>query len=314
MTHETRPPAPAPAAATATPPAPSAYPAQRILLGIVFMCLSGLLFPVMGGFAKILGADYSSLQVSWARAFGHIVFLLALFLPRYGLGILRTRRPGVQFLRSCMLFTSNLCHFFAITFIPIAKAAAISLTAPLIVALLAWPMLGERTTPGRVAALACGFLGVLIVIRPGSEVFHWASLFVLGSATCYAIYQILTRRIAGVDSPETSTVYSSMVGAFGMLLVLPFVWITPGSLFDIALFCGLGILGALGHWCVAKALGYAPANIVSPFQYFQLIGSVAVGWLFFRDWPDAGIWLGAAVIMAAGLWIGWSQARKKPGA
>jgi hypothetical protein len=105
VTHETRPPAPAPAAATATTPAPSAYPAQRILLGIVFMCLSGLLFPVMGGFAKILGADYSSLQVSWARAFGHIVFLLALFLPRYGLGILRTRRPGVQFLRSCMLFT-----------------------------------------------------------------------------------------------------------------------------------------------------------------------------------------------------------------
>lgn len=306
VTQDSRP--PTPAGDTAGTPA---YPTQRILLGILFMCGSGLLFPVMGGFAKILGAEYSSLQVSWARAFGHIVFLLALFLPRYGLRILRTRRPGIQLLRSCMLFTSNLCHFFAITFIPLAKAAAISLTAPVIVALLAWPMLGERTTPARVAALAVGFGGVLIVIRPGSEVFHWASLLVLGSATCYAMYQILTRRIAGVDSPETSTVYSSVVGAFGMLLVLPFVWITPDGWFDLALFCGLGVLGALGHWCVARALGYAPANIVSPFQYFQLIGSVAVGWFLFQDWPDAGVWLGAAVIMAAGLWIGWSQTRKR---
>ncbi|MDO9707437.1 DMT family transporter [Paracraurococcus lichenis] len=291
-------------------PRPAAGPAQRVLLGIAFMCLAGLLFPVMSSFAKILGADYSSLQVSWARAFGHILFLLAVFLPRYGLGVLRTRRPGTQVLRSCMLFTSNLCHFFAITFIPIAKAAAISLTAPLIVALLAWPMLGERTTPGRIAALGLGFLGVLIVIRPGTALFHWASLLVVGSATCYAIYQILTRRVAGLDSPETSAIFSSVIGAFGMLLVLPFSWITPQGLFDLALFCGMGVLGAVGHWCVAKALGLAPANIISPFQYFQLLGSVAVGWLVFGDWPDAGIWIGAAVIVSAGLWIGWSQTRK----
>ena len=283
---------------------------QNILLGILFICLSGLLFPVMGGFAKLLGAEYSSLQVSWARAFGHIIFMLGAFLPKYGLGMLRTRRPGIQLLRSCGLFTSNLCHFYAITFIPIAKAAAISLTAPLIVALLAWPMLGERTTPARVAALSIGFAGVLIVIRPGSEVFHWASLLVLVSATCYALYQILTRQIAGVDPAETSAIYSSMVGAVGMLLVVPFVWRTPCSLGDVAMFASMGVLGAMGHYCVARALGYAPANIVSPFQYFQLIGSVAVGWLFFGDWPDAGTWIGAAIIVAAGLWLGLSQARR----
>jgi drug/metabolite transporter (DMT)-like permease len=281
--------------------------APSIPLGILFICLAGLLFPVMGGFAKILGAEYSSLQVSWARAFGHILFMLAAFLPRFGLGMLRSRRPGLQFLRSCGLFTSNLCHFYAITFIPLAKAAAISLTAPLIVALLAWPMLGERTTPTRVAALALGFAGVLVVIRPGSEVFHWASLFVVLSAASYALYQILTRRVAGIDSAETSAIYSSVVGAFGMLLVVPFVWQTPDSLGDVAMFAAMGVLGAMGHYCVARALGYAPANIVSPFQYFQLIGSVAVGWLFFGDWPDAGTWLGGAVIVAAGLWLGLSR-------
>jgi len=283
---------------------------QRILLGILFMSLTALFFPLMGGFAKLLGAEYSSLQVSWARAFGHILFMLAAFLPRHGLGLLRSRRPGLQMLRSALLFTSNLAHFFAITFIPIAKAAAISMTSPLIVALLAWPMLGERTTPARIAALLVGFAGVLVVIRPGFAVFHWASLLVLLSASSYALYQILTRRIASLDSPETSAILSSVVGAFGMLLVVPFVWRTPESWAHAGMFAGMGVLGACGHYCVARAFGYAPANIVSPFQYVQLLGSVSIGWLMFGDWPDGPTWAGAAIIVAAGLWIGWSQTRK----
>lgn len=291
--------------------APWRAPAQDALLGILFMCSAGLLFPMMNGVAKTLGADYSSLQVSWARAFGHVAFMLAAFLPRHGLGLLRTRRPGLQLARSATLFCSNICFFFAIAFIPIAKAAAISMTAPLVVALLAWPILGERTTAARVAALAVGFAGVLIVIRPGTAVFHWASLFVLASATCYGLYQILTRIIAAADPPETSTVYSSVVGAFVIVLALPFVWETPRSLFDVALFCSLGVLGALGHYCVAQALGYAPANVVSPFQYFQLLGSVAVGWAVFGDLPDALTWTGAAVVVLSGLFIGWSQSRPR---
>jgi drug/metabolite transporter (DMT)-like permease len=131
------------------------------------------------------------------------------------------------------------------------------------------------------------------------------------SATCYALYQILTRYIAGVDSPETSAIYSSIVGAFGLIVVLPFVWKTPHSARDILFFCGLGVLGALGHYCVARAMHYAPANVVSPFQYMQLLGSVAVGYLFFGDFPDLLGWVGAAIIIAAGLYIGWSQ--RKPG-
>lgn len=275
------------------------------------MLVAGLLFPVMGGFAKLLGQDYSSLQISWARGFGHILFLSALFLPRMGLGLFRTRRPGLQFFRSAMLFTSNLNFFYAISFIPLAKAAAISLAAPLIVALLAWPMLGERTTRGRVVALLIGFVGVLVVIRPGTALFHWASVFVLISAAAYGVYQILTRRIAGIDPPETSALYSAFVGGFGMFLVLPFVWVAPVSWLDAGLFCGVAVLGALGHYCVARAFGYAAANMLSPFQYFQLLGSVAVGWLLFSELPDAMTWVGAAIITAAGLYIGWSQARPR---
>ncbi|MCC6719189.1 MAG: DMT family transporter [Acetobacteraceae bacterium] len=282
---------------------------RRLLLGILFICMSGMVFPVMNGFAKLLGAEYSSLQVSWARAFGHFVFILATFMPREGLSVLRTRRPMIQFVRAMMLYISNLCFFFAVVFIPIADAAAISLTGPLVVALLAWPMLGERTNAKRLVALGCGFAGVLIVIRPGTELFHWASLFVVASACCYGVYQILTRKVAGIDSPATSSVYAPIVGAIGMLAVMPFVWRTPASLPHLAMFCALGVLGAAGHYFVARALTYAPANLVSPFQYFQLFASVIVGYLFFADLPDAATWTGAAIIMASGLYIGWSQTR-----
>lgn len=282
---------------------------RGLLLGILFMCLSGVVFPVMNGFAKALGAEYSTLQVSWARAFGHFVFILVAFLPRQGLSVLRTRRPMIQFGRAVMLYVSNICFFFAVVFIPIADAAAISMTGPLVVALLAWPMLGERTNARRLVALAFGFAGVLIVIRPGTELFHWASLFVVASSVCYGVYQILTRKVAGIDSPETSAIYAPVVGAILMIAVMPFVWRTPASWLDLGMFVGLGVLGAAGHYFVARALTLAPANLVSPFQYFQLFASVVVGYVFFTALPDAATWLGAAIIMGAGLYIGWTQTR-----
>lgn len=285
-------------------------PRQRILAGILFMCGAGLLFPVMSGFAKILGADYNTLQISWARAFGHIVFMMIFFVPRFGLGMLRTRRPLTQLGRSAMLFTSNAASFLAIVFIPLAKSAAITMTAPLLVMPLAWLVLGERSTLRALVALAVGFAGVLILIQPGTEVFQWAALLPLLSAACYAVYQVLTRLISNIDTPETSTIYSSVVGGFGMFLVLPFVWKTPETLRDILYFSSLGVIGAMGHYFVARALAYAPANIVAPFQYMQLIGSVIVGYLFFGDFPDVMGWIGAAIIVAAGLFIGWSQ--RKP--
>ncbi len=286
-------------------------PPQRILLGILFICMAGGCFAFMLAAAKALGATYSSFQISWARAFGHIVFLLIAFLPKYGLGVMKTRRPVVQLTRSALLFTSNLLSFLALNFIPLAKQSSISQTAPLIVTMLAGPMLGERTTLPRVLALLCGFTGVLLVIRPGSAVFHWASVAVVVSAAAYALYQILTRRVAGLESPETSALYSSVVGAFGMLLVMPFVWITPANLTDLALFCALGVLGALGHYCIAIAFGFGPANILSPFQYFQLLASVAVGFVLFGEAPDLFTWLGAAVIVGSGLYLGWTQTRGK---
>jgi drug/metabolite transporter (DMT)-like permease len=224
--------------------------------------------------------------------------------------MLLTRRPGLQLTRSVIQLSSNVLFTIAIFHQPIADAAAIGMMGPLFVAILAWPMLGERTTPGRVAAVLTGFVGVLIVIRPGGDVFHWSALLLLASSACYALYQIFTRKVANIDPPETTTVWSSLFGAIGMLAVLPFVWITPHSLRDLFFFCGLGVIGGIGHYFVVRALAYAPANVISPFQYFQLIGSVAVGYLWFGHFPDAYTWLGSAIITAAGLYVGWSQARR----
>lgn len=281
------------------------------MAGILFMCGGGLLFPVMSGFAKFLGEDgYDSLQISWARAFGHIVYMLIFFVPKFGVQMLRTRRLGTQLVRSLMLFISNASSFLSITYIPLAKAASITMMAPFFVLPIAWFWLGERTTRSRLVAMAVGFVGVLLVIRPGTELFHWASLLSLLSGFCYAVYQVLTRLISTIESPETSGFYSSIVGGFGMFLVLPFVWKTPETARDIFFFCSLGVIGGTGHYFVARALNNAPANIIAPFQYFQLLGSVVVGYLFFGDFPDFLGWIGAAIIVGGGLYIGWSQTRK----
>jgi drug/metabolite transporter (DMT)-like permease len=284
---------------------------RDLLFGVLFICLSGLTSPLMNGFAKLLGETYSSLQVSWARAFGHVLFMLATFVPRFGVRMLRTHRLRKHLLRSSCLFISNLSYFFAIGFIPLGKAASINMTGPLIVAALAWPMLQERTNLGRVVAVMVGFAGVLVIIRPGTEVFHWAALIIIFSALMNGFYQMLTRKIADTEAAETSAIYSSIVGAFAMLVVLPFVWRTPTGIGDIAMFCSLGALGAISHYFVALALGFAPANIVTPFQYVQLVGSVLVGYLFFGDLPDALTWLGAAIVIGSGLYVGWTQTRRR---
>lgn len=285
-------------------PAASASRTQRPLMGILFMCLAGSFFPAMNGLAKLMSQGYSSEQVVWARTLSHLIFVLALFVPRYGWGILRTRRPGVQFVRSCMLISSTFLFFSAIRFVPIAQAASISFLTPLLVVILAGPMLGEKVTLPRVIAVIAGFVGVLIVIRPGAAVFQWASLLIVANAGCYAMYQVLTRRVAGFDAPETSVVYSALLGSVLMSAIVPFSWKTPGSLTDVLLLGSLGVLGGMGHYCIAKAMTCAPANFVSPFQYWQMVGSVTVGYLLFSEVPDAFTWVGAAVIIAAGLYVG----------
>ncbi len=282
---------------------------SRPLRGVLFMCIACALFPVMNGIVKLLAATYEPQQIVWFRIVSHLVLVAAVFMPRMGLGLLRTRRIGTQLVSSVMMLLSTLFFFSAVKSIPVAEAISVTFVAPLAVVLLAWPLLGERITWFRMAAVIVGFSGVLIVIRPGSAVFQWASLLLLCSAMCYAIYQILIRRLAGVDAPATSIFYSVLLGAIIMSIWLPLVWKMPANWSDWALLCSLGVFGALGHYCVAKAMTYASANFVAPFNYTQMIGSVIVGYFMFAEVPDFYTWLGTAVVVGAGLMVGWQGRR-----
>ncbi|MEQ1648857.1 MAG: DMT family transporter, partial [Hyphomicrobiaceae bacterium] len=225
--------------------------------------------------------------------------------------IVRTTRPKLQIGRSLCLMASTLCFFHGVKYLPLAKAASISFISPFLVALLSWPLLREHVSRQRLIAVMVGFLGVLIVVQPGTEVFQWASVYILASASFYAIYQIFTRKVAGHDRPETSAVYSALVGTVVLSFLVPSVWTMPDNWTDIGLLFSLGVLGGLGHYCVARAMTYAPANIVSPFSYWQMIGSVTVGYLITNKWPEATTWLGATVIISAGLYIGYRETRER---
>jgi drug/metabolite transporter (DMT)-like permease len=285
-------------------------PAYRPWLGIFFMCVACALFPIMNSMVKLLTATYPYQEVVWVRLTAHLVLMCLVFLPRRGLSLMRTRAPLQQVFCSLGLLGATVFFFSAAKHVGVTEAIAISFVSPLAVTFLAWPLLGERITLGRLASVVIGFAGVMIVIRPGSSVFQWASLMILASAVSYAVYQIIVRRISAVDSPATTAFYSALGCSLVTSFFVPFNWKTPQNWQDLAMMCSLGFFGGFGHYCVARAFSYAPANLIAPLNYTQMIGSVVVGYLMFAEVPDVYTWVGSAVIIAAGLLVGW-QSRKK---
>ena len=288
-----------------------AAPAYRPLLGIFFMLVACALFPIMNSLVKLLTGTYSFQEVVWVRLFAHLVLISVVFLPRRGFALLRTRAPVQQLFCSLGLLGATVFFFSSARYVGVTEAIAISFISPLAVTFLAWPLLGERITLVRLASVVIGFAGVLIVIRPGSSVFQWASLMIVGSAVSYAIYQIIVRRVATVDSPATTAFYSALGCTLVTSVFVPFNWKTPDNWQDIAMMCSLGFFGGFGHYCVARAFSYAPANLIAPLNYTQMIGSVVVGYLMFAEIPDFYTWIGSAVIIAAGLLVGWQGRQGK---
>mgnify|MGYP001606726330 CR=1 FL=1 len=282
---------------------------DAILPAVACMCVAMVMLPVLNGSAKLLGQFYPMPEIVWARYAGHFVFMVALFLPKRGLRLFVTARPGLQICRSLLLLCATILFFVALKTIALATAVAINFVGPIMVTALAVPFLGERVGPRRWAAVFVGFAGALIIIRPGTDVAHWSSLLVLGNAACFALYQILSRKISASDSAETSIVYVAMVGLVASSIALPFGVRLPFVWWHWLVFLTLGLSGGLGHYFVVKAYGYAPASIVSPFGYGQLIGATIIGFVAFGDFPDGWTWVGAAVIVGSGLYITYRESR-----
>ncbi len=292
-------------AADASPPRET-----HILRGVLFIVSATLLFVCMNTSVKLLSASLSPVQLLWSRNLGHSIFIMALFAPHFGWRLVLTRKPAIQLTRSLMLLTSSSFFFFAIGHVPLADATSVGFTAPFIVALLAGPALGEQVGLGHWLAIAAGFCGALIVIRPTGGGANAYALLIFGSAACYAVYQLLTRRVAGIDPPETSVTYSALIGTVMLSLLVPLFWKTPVGLFHWVLFSALGLFGGLGHYFVARGFLWGPASILSPMHYVQLIWAAALGYLVFGDVPSVWTWLGAVIIIASGLSIAWRGGRR----
>jgi drug/metabolite transporter (DMT)-like permease len=278
--------------------------------GILQMVVATVLFVGMNAIAKVLSAHLPAVEVVWARSAGHLVFIVALLGPGHGgWRLFETNNLRLQISRSLLQVGSQMLFFTAIGHVPLADATTVSFTAPLIVAVLAGPMLRERVGVSHWAAIGAGFAGALVVIRPGGGMNSYL-LLILGSSICYALYQLLTRRVAAFDRPETSVTYSALVGTVLLSILVPFGWTTPSGAAQWAGLAALGILGALGHYLVARALAVAAASIISPFHYVQLIWAAAVGYAVFGDVPSGWMWLGATVIIASGLSIAVKEARR----
>lgn len=287
----------------------SAGASRHALLGILFMIGSAIAFPLMNAVVKYLGIRYPAAEVVFARNLGHLCFVAIVFGPRFGTKLFVTRAPKLQMLNGALLLTSTIFFFTAVSTMPLAEATAITFMAPILVAVLAGPLLGERVGLPRWLAIAGGFAGMLVIVRPGAGVLDLGAALCFGSALCYALYQIVTRRIAAHDAAAVTTAYSGLVATVISVFAVPFFWRTPESLVHLLLFASLGVFGGIGHYCVAKAFTYAHVSVVAPFHYVQLIGASALGFLWFGDLPDLYAWAGSALIVASGIGLALHESR-----
>jgi len=286
-----------------------------VVKAILYMCIAIALFPFLNATVKYLTPYYSMAEIVWARYFGHLVYMIVLFMPRRGLRLFATHRLSGQIARSLLLFASTVSFFLGLKGVSLAMAASINFIGPFIVTALSVPLLGERVGLRRWSAVVIGFIGALIIIRPGTGAVHWSALFIVVNATCYALYQILSRRLAAVDPPETTITYVALAGVVVASLWLPFDWRLPESAIHWAAFFALGLFGCLGHYFAMRAFERAPAAVLSPFSYGQLIGATLLGYAMFGDFPDGWTWVGAAIIVASGLYMTYREAQlKKAGA
>ena len=282
-------------------------PTDRILRAILAILFSVSCFSVLNALSKILTQHYPVAEVVWARYFVAFAFMVVLFMPGSGLNLFRWHNIGHQAVRGLLLFFSSFLYFHGLVHMPLASAASISLTSPLIVTALASRFLGEQVGLRRWIAVTVGFAGALIVVRPGDANFQWASLLIVASTISSALYQLYSRRYGQVERADASATMATIVGTVAAAPLLPFNWNAPAFGWDLVLFAGLGAMAAIGHYFLTVAYRLAPAAVVAPFNYVQLLGAAILGYLVFENFPDFWTWVGAAVIVCSGLYIGHQE-------
>jgi drug/metabolite transporter (DMT)-like permease len=283
------------------------------LTGIGLMCATMLVFACLDATAKYLGTQMPILQVVGVRCVTAFLVALVFSNPITRPDLLKTGRPRLQLLRASMLLGSTVFNFMAFRYLQLDEAMAILFSTPFLIAILAGPVLGEWVGWRRWTAILVGFAGVLVVVRPGMGGMQWAALLSFCSAVCYAVYNISTRMLARTDSSETTLFYANLFGCVVMAPVLPFVWTVPPTWLDVVLMVATGIFGAGGHFLLILAHRRAPASVLSPFIYTQIVWASMFGYLVFGNLPSHWTLAGAAIVIASGLYL-LNRERKVGGA
>ncbi len=259
-------------------------------------------FAVMDATIKWLTADYSVIQVAALRSWFGLPLLTLFALHGGGFSQLRTQRPVAHLLRYCLVLGMTLTFFWALSQMKLVDAVAITFAAPIFITALSVPLLREPVGLHRWLAVAAGFGGVLIMLRPGFGVFQWAALVVIGSVVFYSLLMISTRALKSSESSATLMLYPQLGMSITGVLAAPFFWVTP-SLGDFGLFALCGLFGSVGIMCLTHAFRLGPPAVISPFEYSGLLWATLLGFLLWGDLPDSITLMGAGVVVASGLYI-----------
>lgn len=304
-------PAPAPAEA-AQKPGEAEAARRRRLVGIALMCGAVAFFASLDACGKTLArAGVDPLVTTFMRYAGSVAMISLFVNPVRTPSVVRSRRLGLQVLRSLLLFASTALNFMALRHLQMAETISIQFAAPLTVALLAGPLLGEWSSRARLAAIGVGFLGVLVIVRPGVGTMHPAAFLCVANVIVYAFYAIITRKLAAYDSTATTMFYTGLAGVALMAPLLPWIWSNPTEWSHWALLLGVALFGTLGHWLLVLAHARAPANVLAPFLYTQLLWSVTLGFLLFGDLPGRWTLVGAMIVVGSGLYLLAQDARRR---
>jgi drug/metabolite transporter (DMT)-like permease len=270
------------------------------MTGILLMMASMAVFTSLDTAAKYVTHDLPPVVAVFGRYTVAFLISAAVLVRAGGPSLLITHHPVLQIFRGVLLMVSTILNFIAMMHLQLAQTSAIFFSIPLWVCALSVPILGEQVGWRRWAAVVAGFLGVLVIMRPGSDGFHWAMLLSIASSFCGAVYNIATRKVGGHDRTETSLFYVSFIGALAAAAPLPMFWQMPvGTQWLLLVFMGLA--GAVGHLMLIQAHRLAPASVLAPFLYTQIVWMISAGYIFFGDVPDIWTLVGAAIVVASGL-------------
>lgn len=285
-------------------------PAENPMRGIMLMLGAFVTFSCMDTLSKLLGTmGYQAVFITWGRLLAQIVLLTPLVIAQGGIAILKTHHPRHQFLRGLGMLGAGVFFISGLHFLPLATMTSINFVGPFVVTMLSIVFLKEHVGTHRWVAIIVGLAGALVIIRPGGQSFHPASLFAVAGACCWSVAVITTRLVQRDDSTLTTLMLTALVGFAGCSLMLPFFWKTPSA---IAVLClvGMSVGGTLGQFLMIRALRYAGASVLAPFAYSQIIWSTSLGFIIWGEFPDKWTWVGAAIIISCGLYV-WYRERKQ---